>query len=207
MSYFPPQATWVSSAQPFPDGDILEVRASQTAAIDNGNSCGLFVSFASAGINFYATEQLEPSDLLSFDLYVASDSDHASGFFVTPGRGYTPIFDSASGVIANGNLMVDQVWPRQQWVRVTAGIGEIAPLAQVVDYIALRSSQQGSYHFYLDNIVVLRHDGSTKAVIWASRDDFIPLQYRYCGEIYKSWESVAGVTGFPFSKVSLQAVD
>jgi arylsulfatase B len=207
MSYFPPQAPWISSAQPFPDGDILEVRASQTAVIENGDSCGLFVRFASAGIISYATEHLEPSDLLSFDLYVASDSDHASGFFVTPGRGYTPIFDSAGGVIANGNLMVDQVWPRQQWVRVTAGIGEIAPLAQAVDYIALRSSQRGSYHFYLDNIVVLRHDGSTKAVIWASRDDFIPLQYRYCGEIYKSWESVAGVTGFPFSKVSIQAID
>jgi len=206
MSYFPPRAAWITSAQPLPDGDILEVRASQTGTIDNGDTCGLFVKFATAGIEPYAIEQLEPSDLLSFDLYVASDSDHASGFFVTPGRGFTPIFDNASGVAADGNLMVDQVWPRRRWVRVTAGVGEVAPLPQTVDYIALRSSQRGSYHFYLDNVAILRHDGSTKAVIWASRNDTLPLRYRYCGTMYNDWESIAEISGFPFSKVSVQTV-
>ena len=144
---------------------------------------------------------------MSFDLFVDSDSDHASGFFVTPGRGSTPIFDNACGVVADGNLMVDQVWPRRRWLRVTAGIGEVAPLHQTVDYIALRSSQRGSYHFYLDNVAILRHDGSTKAVIWASRDDTLRLRYRYCGTMYNDWESLTEVPGFPFSIVSVQAVD
>ncbi len=207
MSYFPPRATWIESDEPRPDGDILEIRASQTSTIDNGDTCGLFVKFATAGITDYAIEQLEPNDLLSFDLFVASDSDHVSGFFVTPGRGLKPIFDKTSGVAGDGKLMVDQVWPRQRWIRVTAGIGEVAPLPQVVDYIALRSSQRGSYHFYLDNIVIRRHDGSPKAVIWASRDDTLRLRYRYCGSMYNDWESVAAVSGFPFSEVSVQAVD
>ena len=207
MSYFPPRAAWIGTQKPFPDGDILEVSASQTATIDDGDKCGLFVKFASAGIKNYAIEQLEPSDLLSFDLFVDSDSDHASGFFVTPGRGSTPIFDNACGVVADGNLMVDQAWPRRRWLRVTAGIGEVAPLHQTVDYIALRSSQRGSYHFYLDNVAILRHDGSTKAVIWASRDDTRRLRYRYCGTMYNDWESLTEVPGFPFSIVSVQAVD
>jgi arylsulfatase A-like enzyme len=207
MSYFPPRAAWITSVQPFPDGDILEVRALQTGTIDNGNTCGLFVKFATAGITDYATEQLEPSDLLSFDLFVTSDSDHASGFFVTPGRGYTPIFDNASGVAADGNLMVEQVWSRERWLRVTAGVGEVAPLPQVVDYIALRSSNSGTYHFYLDNVAILRGDGSTKAVIWASRDDTLGLRYRYCGTMYNEWDSVAEVPGFPFSEVSIRVVD
>ena len=207
MSYFPPQAAWTSSTQGFPDGDILEVRASQTGTIDNADACGLFVKFATAGITDYATEQLEPSDLLSFDLYVASDSDHAAGFFVTPGRGLTPLFDNATGVTADGNLMVEQVWPRERWLRVTAGVGEVAPLPQVVDYIALRSHDRGTYHFYLDNVAILRHDGSTKAVIWASKNDTLRLRYRYCGTMYNEWESLAEVPGFPFSNVSVQAVD
>jgi len=207
MSYFPPRAAWITSAQPLPDGDILEVRASQTGTIDNGDTCGLFVRFATAGIKAYAIEQLEPSDLLSFDLYVASDSDHASGFFVTPGRGFTPVFDNTSGVAADGTLLVEQVWPRRRWVRVTTGIGEVAPLPQVVDYIALRSSQRGGYHFFLDNIAILRHDGSTKAVIWASKGDSVSLLYRYCGEVYNSWESVAEIPGFPFTKLSVRAID
>jgi len=187
--------------------DILEVRASQTGSIDNADTCGLFVKFATAGITDYATEQLEPGDLLSFDLFVASDSDHASGFFVTPGRGLTPLFDNATGVTADGNLMVQQVWPRERWLRVTAGVGEVAPLPQVVDYIALRSAKRGDYHFYLDNVAIRRHDGSTKAVIWASRDDTLRLRYRYCGSMYNEWESVAEISGFPFSEVSVQAVE
>ncbi len=207
MSYFPPRAAWIGTQKPFPDGDILEVSASQTATIDDGDKCGLFVKFATAGIKDYAIEQLEPSDLLSFDLFVDSDSDHASGFFVTPGRGFTPIFDNACGVVADGNLMVDQVWPRRRWLRVTAGIGEVAPLPQVVDYIALRSSQRGSYHFYLDNVAILRHDGSTKAVIWASRDDTLRLRYRYCGTMYNDWESLTEVAGFPFSNISVEVAD
>lgn len=207
MSYFPPRAAWIDSDEPRPDGDILEIRASQTSTIDNGDTCGLFVKFATAGITDYAIEQLEPGDLLSFDLFVASDSDHASGFFVTPGRGSTPIFDDTSGVVADGKLMVDQVWPKQRWVRVTAGVGEVAPLPQVVDYIALRSATRGTYHFYLDNVAILRHDGSTKAIIWASRDDTLRLRYQYCGTMYENWESVAEVSGFPFSSVSIQPVD
>jgi len=206
MSYFPPMAAWIDSDEPRPDGDILEIHASQTGTIDNGYPCGLFVKFATAGIKDYDIDQLESSDLLSFDIFVASDSDHASGFFVTPGRGSTPVFDQDSGVTADGKLMVERVWPRERWLRVTAGLGEVAPLNQLVDYIALRATQSGSYHFFLDNVTIRRHDGSTKAVVWASRDDTLHLRYRYCGSMYNTWESVAEVPGFPFSSVSVQAV-
>jgi len=207
MSYFPPQAPWIAADQPHPDGDILEVRATQTSAIDNPNKCGLFIRFATAGIKPFAEEQLEASDLFSFDLYVASDSDQSSGFLVTPARGYTPIFDSASGVAADRSLLVEKQWPRDRWLRVTAGIGEISPLPQAVDYIALRSPNRGMYHFYVDNVVIRRHDGSTKAVVWASRDDSLVLRFGHCGELYNSWESLAEVSGFPFAELTVRTVE
>jgi hypothetical protein len=165
------------------------------------------VKFATAGLTDYDSEHLEPTDLFSYDLLTASDSDLDRGFFLTPGRGSTPLFDSTNGVGTNGVLLVDQAWPRQRWVRITVGIGSIAPLNQAFDFIALRSSNGGTYHFFLDNVAILRHDGSTKAVIWASRDDSLRLRYRYCGTMYNEWESLAEVPGFPFSIVSVQAVD
>jgi arylsulfatase A-like enzyme len=207
MSYFPPMAAWIGSDEPRPDGDILEIHASQTGPIDNGKSCGLFVKFATAGIKDYDIDQLESSDLFSFDMFVASDSDQASGFFVTPGRGSTPVFDKDSGVTADGKLMIERVWPRERWLRIATGLGEVAPLNQAVDYIALRAKQSGSYHFFLDNVTIRRHDGSIKAIIWASRNDTLRLRYRYCGRMYNTWKAVAEASGFPFSQVSIQVVD
>jgi len=207
MSYFPPPAEWIPTARPQPHGEILEIRATQTEGIENGDQCGLFVRFASAGINDYSLDQLESSDVFSFDLYVAEDSGLASGFFVTPAHGGTPVYDGNTGVNHTGELLVDEVWPRGEWVRATIGIGDRAPMAQPTDYIALRSQESGTYHFFLDNIAILRSDGSSKAEIWASGKDTLPLRFRYCSKKYTEWESVAEVAGFPFSELSIRAID
>jgi arylsulfatase A-like enzyme len=207
MSYLVPPAAWIPAARPQPHGETLEIRITQTEGIENGDQCGLFVRFASAGIKSYSLDQLESSDVFSFDLYVAADSSLASGFFVTPAHGSTPVYDGNSGVNHTGELLSDKVWPRSKWVRATIGIGDRAPTAQTTDYIALRSQESGTYHFFLDNIAILRSDGSSKAEIWASGKDTLPLRFRYCGETYGDWESVAEVAGFPFSELSVRAID
>ncbi len=204
MSYFPPQAPWAAAARPAPDGDVLEIRATQKQRIENGDIGGLFVRFASAGIGDYAIDQLDSGDLLSYDLFVAADSDRNSGFLVTPGRGVEPVFTSTSGVTPDGQLIASRSWPRERWVHIIAGIGEIAPLPQSVDYIALRSPFRGTYHFFIDNVRVLNADGSAKAVIWESRDDTLKLQFRFRGTTYLSWEEAVAAKGFPFSDLEIR---
>jgi arylsulfatase A-like enzyme len=203
MSFFPPRAAWIGSSEAQPRGDILEIQALQTRRIKDPDSEGLFVRFASGGIGSYNTTQLESGDLLSFDLFVEADSDHTAGLFVTPGRGAEPIFDSQRGVIPEGTLVAEKAWPRQRWLRVIIGIGEIAPLPQTNDYIALRSLYKGSYHFFIDNVEILRADGSTKAVVWASSEDTKKLRYRWGGITYSNWEDLVALQNFPFSSVSI----
>ena len=87
------------------------------------------------------------------------------------------------------------------------GIGEISPQAQAVDYIALRSPTSGSYHFFLDNVTIRRHDGSIKAVVWASRKDSLKPVFLHCGKWYESWEAVSAVSGIPFSELSIRTVE
>ncbi len=203
MSYFPPGAPWISD-RPSPDGDVLEVYAVQDRRIENGDRDGLYVWFATAGIKDYDEEQLEASDLFSFDIHVAEETSHTSGFFVTPGRGVSPVFRTSSGVTADAELIATHTWPRGRWTRVTVGIGEIAPLSQAVDFIALRSNHRGSYHFFLDNVRVLRADGSTKAVVWEQHSDTVKLRYRFRGVTYSSWEEVSAAKNFPFSTLEIR---
>jgi arylsulfatase A-like enzyme len=207
MAYFPSTAEWISASSPAPAAEILEVFAIQEDSIDSGDSHGLFVRFASANLQEFGENDLDPTDLFSFDLYLAADSSLDRGFFVTPAKGWTPVYDSNNGVDHDGALLVDTVWPRERWVRTTVGIGSVAPLGQTVDYIALRSPTSGTYHFFLDNVEIRRADGSLKTVIWASGSDSLRPFYRYDGVRHSRWQSVSAVDGFPFTDLSLRSVE
>jgi hypothetical protein len=207
MPYFAPSADWLSSSPASATGEILEVFAIQTDSVKYGDRHGLSVRFASAGLEGSGPNHLGPTDFFSFDILVADDSSLDSGFFATPARGSTPVYDSNTGVNLGGSLLVDETWPRERWVRATIGIGNMSPLAQGVDYIALRSPVPGSYHFFLDNVVIRRADGSIKAVVWESSADSRRSFYRYDGARYTDWLTVSTVEGFPFSVLELQSVD
>jgi arylsulfatase A-like enzyme len=207
MSYFAPRTEGIFDLQPHPHGEILEVRATQTEGIEDIDQCGLFVRFASAGITDYSRNQLESGDVFSFDIRVAEDSALATGFYATRAHGSTPVYGHRTGVNHTGRLLVEEIWPRGEWVRAIAGIGERAPIAQPTDYIALGSSKSGTAHFFLDNVVILRSDGSPRAIVWESSRDTVRLTYRYCGSNYDDWESVSAVPGFPFSELSIRVVN
>ncbi len=207
MSYFPPQAPWIPDLQPQPHGEVLEIRATQTEGIEDIDQCGLFVRFASAGITDYGHDQLDSGDLFSFDLRLAEDSELSNGIYATPAHGSTPVYGHRTGVNRSGRLLVDEAWPRGQWVRAVVGIGERAPMSQVTDYIALGSPTSGTTHFLLDNVAILRSDGSPRAVVWESSRDTVRLSFRYCGKNYDDWDSVSAVAGFPFSELSIEVID
>ena len=76
--------------------------------------------------------------------------------------------------------------------------------AQALDYIALRSPYRGSYHFFVDNVRVLRADGSTKAVVWEQKSDTVKLRFRFRGTTYSSWEEVSTAKNFPFSVLEIR---
>jgi hypothetical protein len=207
MAYFAPAAEWISASPAQPSGEVLEVYAIQTGPIASGDKAGLFVRFADTGWQESVHHHFEASDHLSFDIQIAAQSSLESGFFVSPARGWVPVYDRNNGVNFGGSLVVDERWPRGEWVRATVGVGSLAPLRSVTNYIVLRSPHPGSYHFYLDNVVIRRADGTVKAVIWESSADSVPLLYSHGGVRHRSWASVSTVDGFPFSEVTLRAVD
>jgi arylsulfatase A-like enzyme len=207
MAYFTPSADWISTAQATPSGEVLEVFAIQTESIGNGDQHGLFVRFATTSWQESGDDHLESTDYYSFDILDAADAGLDGGFFVTPARGSTPVYDGNTGVNFDGSLLVDERWPRDRWVRATIGVGSLAPLRQAINYIALRSPTPGTYRFFLDNVVIRRADGSVKAVIWESSADSAPSIYRHGGAQSSDWGTVSTVEGFPFSELTLETVD
>ena len=206
-SYMPLELDNVDDPLPAPSGDVLEVKATQTRSISNFNNYGVYIRYAKSETRDY-DNHIEAGDQFSFDIYVAEDSDKINGFYCTPGRGWTPKYDSNNGINLEGNLVAQQSFPKGQWVRQVAGMGEIGALPSEVQYINLRNASSGYYHFYIDNVVMRDKDGNIRDVVWSSDADFdVSLQYRYNNVVYDSWEGVSSVSGFPFSNITLNTVD
>ena len=135
-------------------------------------------------------------------------SDHIDGFYCTPGRGWTPLFDTNNGVNSKGEMVTEKTLPKGRWVRQVIGMGDVAALGSPVQYIALRNTSAGYYHFYIDNVVIRKADGTIRGVVWNKNGDrSASTQYRYKGVVYYSWEDVTAVAGFPFSNITMTAVD
>jgi len=198
----------ISHPDPAPDGEVLEVRATQTQSIRNPDRDGVFVRFSNGGPweEEYDT-YVHAGDRVEFDIYVCKDSDIVKGCFYNPGNGWNPFYNSRNGLNQDGVPVSEVELPKRKWVRQVVGIGNYCPGTIPVNFIALQSREPGDYHYYLDNIVIRKNDGGIRTVIWQAKADFAPLLYRYKNKNYNSFEQAQAVKGFPFSGVEISATD
>ena len=202
FSFLPIRPDNLFSTEPAPAGEILKVEAWQTSSISNGDSRGVFLRFAKPNTTEFVNN-VESGDRIEFDIYVHEDSETDKGFFFTPGRGWTPYYNSSNGVTHDSLLLSDITWPKGKWIRKVVGIGNNGALGIPVCYIALRSPAPGYIHFYLDNVVLRKNDSTIRSVIWMDNTNTKPLIYRYRNINYNKLSSALNVSGFPFADIKL----
>jgi len=192
---------------PAPEGDILEVSATQTDSISNPDRYGVYIRFAEPVWSTETDQFIHAGDVLQYDVYVADDSDHMTGIFVSPSTGPTPIYNSSHGIGLDETMLVDQVLPKGQWVRCVAGMGEVAPNTAYANFVALHNQNPGDYHFYVDNVVVRKPDGTVRAVVWSSdADTRSTLWYIYNKTTYTTLGAFLAVSGVPYNAIALNSV-
>ena len=186
---------------------MVQVIATQTAAIRKPDSGGVFVRFSN-GTGWYQEYDayIHPGDRVEFDIFVCEDSDITRGCFYTPGNGWKPFYQSGNGLNQHGVELVDLELPKGEWTRQVVGIGNYSPGTVPVNLIALRSTAPGDYHYYLDNVVIRKNDGGIRSIIWQSGSDFAPTLYRYRGVNHHNLADAQAVKGFPFSDIRIRAV-
>jgi hypothetical protein len=208
MSYLTIAPCNISHPSPAPEGEVLEVRATQTAAINKPERDGVFIRFSEGtGWDTEYDAYVHPGDRVEFDILVGNDSDIVKGCFYNPGNGWRPFFQQGNGLNQHGTPLVDLTLPKGVWTRQVVGIGNYCPGTIPVNLIALQSRTPGTYHYYLDNIVIRRRDGGTRSVIWASGSDSAPLLYRYKNRNHHSLAEAQAVAAFPFSDIRITTVN
>lgn len=208
MSYLTIDKSDIRHPDPSPEGDILEVKATQTKAIQRPDTNGVFVRFSDGtGWDKEYDAYVHPGDRVEFDIYVCKDSEITKGCFYTPGSGWNPFYKSKNGLTQNGVELVALDLPKGVWMRQVVGVGNCSPSTLEVNFIALQSMVAGYYHYYLDNIIIRKNDGVVRSVIWCSKADFAPILYRYKGVNYNKLSDARAAAGFPFSDIQLTSVD
>jgi arylsulfatase A len=202
FSYLPISPENLHSTDPDPRGEVLEVEAWQKSPISNGDNYGVFIRFARPNTTEFVNN-VESGDRIEFDIYVDEDSETDQGVFFTPGRGWNPYYTSSNGVTHDSLLLSGVSWPKGKWIRKVVGIGNNGALGIPVCYIALRSPAAGYNHFYVDNVVLRKNDGTIRSVIWQDHTDTRPLIYRYRNTNYNNLSAALNVSGFPFSDIRL----
>ena len=124
-----------------------------------------------------------------------------------PGNGWNPFYHARNGLNRDGVPVSKVELPKGKWTRQTVGIGNYCPGTIPVNFIALQHKQPGSYHYYLDNVIIRRKDGGVRSVIWQSKKNFAPLLYRYKGQNHNSFEQAGAVEGFPFEGIELSVAE
>ena len=206
VSYLPVAAGAVTP--PAPEGDVLEVKATQTARIDNGFHDGVYLRIAGAdGWGEALGKYIDTGDRLEYDLYVSDDSEVTSGISYCAGKGWDPFFSPGNGINQDGESPSLMRLPQGKWIRQVIGIGNMCPQSLVVSYIALQSRRPGRYHFYLDNVVVRRHDGTIRKALWASEEDSDHLIIRHKKKNYNGIQKAVVGSRMPFRSISLETVD
>ena len=208
MSYLTIDKSDIRHTNPSPEGDVLEVKATQTKAIKRPDANGIFVRFSNGtGWSKEYDAYIHPGDRVEFDIFVCEDSDITKGCFYTPGQGWNPFYKSKNGLNQDGVELVNLDLPKGVWTRQIIGIGNYCPGTLPVNFIALRSTTAGYYHYYLDNIIIRKNDGAIRSVIWSSSSNFAPLLYRYKGVNYHNLDKTLAVEGFPFSDIRITAIN
>jgi hypothetical protein len=204
MSWMTIDKSNISHPEPSPSGEVIEVRASQTAALKNPDRDGVAVRFSDgSGWEEEYDAYIHTGDRVEFDIFVCKDSDVISGCFYNPGNGWNPFYTAGNGLNQDGVALAGLELPKGVWTHQVVGIGNYCPGTIPVNFIALQSRKAGKYHYYLDNIVIRKNDGGIRSVIWQSPADFAPLLYRYKGNNHNSLEEAMEVKGFPFSDIRI----
>lgn len=204
VPYLPLHPENLTHPDPTPNGQILEIKARQ-----NGNSNdGLYLRFALGDwINHKLGGYVEPGDRVQFDIMVAQDSEKDARFFYSPAEGWDPIITNDNGIDHKGNRVATMRYQKGVWTRHIVGVGTTCPGDGPINYLVLKDNSPGYYHFYLDNVMVRKQDGSVRSAVWESQDDTTPIIYRYRNINHDSWEKASAQPGFPFDSVSIKAID
>lgn len=213
-SYMPLRGNMIPPyLEPAPSGDIMEVTAVQTDALSDPDTQGVYIEFAQPVWSSESDQFIHAGDVLEYDIYVADDSDQVRGMFVSPAHYYSaygiqPLFRSTHGIGLDDGMVVDRILPKGQWIRCAAGIGEVAAVLSLNEtFIGLLSPDPGTYHFYVDNVVIRKPDGTVRAVCWNSDNDTRGTLYYTLDHTEYLQNSLLSRPGIAFSSISASAID
>lgn len=160
------------AAKPAPDGEVLEIYAEQTGRIQ-GPKRAVKIPFAK-GYGKKYVDPVSPGDVIEYDIYVAEDG-RPNGFIYSPMQGRRPLFLKGTGYDQYGRLQSSGPAPeggKGVWEHRVVGIGNLSPLPMHFNMVCLVGKEPGTYHFYLDNVVARKQDGSVVEMWTDSSDTF-----------------------------------
>lgn len=190
----------ISQLEPEPEGDVLEISAKQSRS---PGSAVYIRCISGSKSSKSPDEYLVAGDRLEYDIYLCKDSDVNSGIYVSAARGPSPYYNSTNGINQNGELVRDVVLTKGEWTRQVVGVGNLCPGNSNVNYISLQGQGSGNYHFYIDNVVIRRNDGTIKAVLWESGDDTSNATILYSRKNYKTVDEAISAKNFPFTELGI----
>jgi arylsulfatase A-like enzyme len=200
MPYVGLEESNIYSLEPDPAGEIMEIRAWQ----DKPNEKGVLVQWStsdliSGKLGYY----VEPGDRMEYDIYVAEDSERSKGIFYSPTKNDIPQFNSLNGINQNGKMVYNQELPKGKWIRNVIGYGSQCPLRGYRNDIVFLDGETGYYHFYVDNVVLRKSDGSIRSVLWKSESDVAVIRFIYDHQNSTKLSEIQKLEGFPFSDIQV----
>lgn len=143
-----------------PHRNPLEVKFNQISPVNLPN--GSMVQL----LNFKSFP-IQTGDQLEYDI-LFSKTSRTDGGHMTVRRGTgRPLFLNRAvdqyGKMFSANYTYDDA--TEKWVHIVVGMGHGCPEGAGILGFLITGSDTGAYHFYLDNVVVRRRDGSN-VVIW-----------------------------------------
>jgi len=200
----PIDAENITHSEPAPSGEILEVQGWQ----DQDKNHGLYVRFAKGDwTGGQPGGYTEVGDRVEYDIFICEDSEKTSGIFYTPGRGWDPMFKPNSGLNQDGKHVFNMEQSKGEWNRHVLGIGVNCPGVTLIHYLVMRHGKSGYYHFYIDNVVVRKSDGTIRTVLWQSSDDTTPLIYCYNRKRHHNLKQALAAPDIPFKDIKIEAVE
>lgn len=204
MSYVAVPLKNINHINPEPEGDVLEISATQTGVFENPSRDGIFIRCVTGGKGSDSEDQyIVAGDRLEYDIYVCEDSKITDGISVCPVSGPTPFFNATNGINQNGELVQKMNLNKGEWTRQIAGVGNLCPTNISSVYIALQNQNPGNYHFYLDNIVIRHKDGSIRNVIWQSEKNSTNTTITYAKKNYNSVSKALAAQNFPLTQINV----
>lgn len=149
-----------ASAKPNPQGEVLEFFIEKAQEVRNGNDV-MKIAFA-AGMD-KKSGYIESGDVIEYDIMVAEDGMNHS-FFLSPTNGWKILYQK-SGYDQYGRLQKKGQGVKAGkgvWEHRVVGIGEATPGKYSFNMFSFTGRRTGNYHFYIDNLIIRRADGSVK---------------------------------------------